>query len=213
MTDPQTTLDDVLYWLSLEESKPTAALISEYRTRFPQFAEAITAFALDLSVDSLRAPIPEAVENDDAPSDTVMRAISNFQNLLYQKKNSAHNGLLLKHGPEVTSGVNPFKSLSVPKFKELAREVGANTVFATKLRNRQIVFETIPTTLMLRVAEKLDVPLDYVSSYLSAQPSYETTQLFHKAIDKPIRQPQETYEQAVRTSQLSPEQQKDLLSL
>jgi hypothetical protein len=213
MNNSQTTLDDILYWMALEESQPTAALISDYRTRFPQHEDAITEFALDLTVDRLRSPMPEATSgDDDTPSDAVMRAISDFQNRLYEK-NVATRAPASEERTEAHAEVDPFRSLTVPQFKQLARDLGANTVFATKLRYRQIVFETIPTTLMLRVAEKLDVPFDCISSFLSAQALYSTTQLFHKALGKPIRQPQETYEQAVRTSKLAPEQERDLLSL
>ena len=85
MSEPQALSSDVLYWFSLEQPKPTAALIDEYRKRFPQYADDITDFALDLALDSLRTEAAELDADDLAkpPSVAVMRSISHFQNVRF----------------------------------------------------------------------------------------------------------------------------------
>jgi transcriptional regulator with XRE-family HTH domain len=215
MTKPQPSLSDVLYWFALEEVEPTADLINDYRLRFPLYADAIADFAIELSVDALRTVETEtALGLTDPPSNAVMRAISDFQNLRYEEKHRSNEERPAQAIRETTARANPFKQLaSHHQYRQFASDVGISNQFALKLKERQIAFETIPAAFTQRIATSLGVPVDILAAYLSAPPSSEASALFYKAVDKPVRQPQETFEQAVRTSNMSPTQQQHLLSL
>ena len=216
MSNSQQPLSDVLYWFSLEEDKPTAALVDEYRARFPEYAEAITQFAIELAVDALGPDIPP-LDVDTVvgpPSSVVMRSISEFQNALYQAKEERRSDDV-EASSKVASDltVNPFSSLDSTDFRRLARELGANSIFIAKLRDRLIVPETIPIALTQRVARELDVSADLVMAHFCAKPARGPTAVYYKAVDKPVALTQERFEEAVRTSGLTPEQQTQLLEL
>jgi len=217
MSTPQQPLSDVLYWLSLEDAKPTAAIIDEYRDRFPEYAEEITDFALDLALDALvpDTPSPDVETLAGPPSCLVMQSISDFQNARYQAANEkqANDVPSVSSAESANAIANPFSSLESKQFKELTQKIGANTVFVAKLRDRQIVPKTIPIGLMQYVAKELNVSTDVLIAHLSEKPAQALSGVYYKAVDKPSPQAQETFEEAVRTSGLSPEQQERLLRL
>ncbi|HEY1653711.1 MAG TPA: hypothetical protein VGF86_01200 [Candidatus Tumulicola sp.] len=215
MTNPQQPLSDVLYWLALEESKPTAALIDEYRERFPEYAEAITEFALELAVDALRPELTDFdVETVTAPPSTVvLKSISHFQNTRYQvaKERRVNDAPSISEAENALPIANPFSKLNVDQFRRLARDLDTTSIFVAKLRDRQIVPASIPPAFTQRVATKLGVPVDLVIAHFFAKETQGPTRVYYKAVDKPTRQPQETFEEAVRNSNLLSEQQERLL--
>jgi hypothetical protein len=217
MSNPQQPLSDVLYWLSLEDAKPTAAIIDEYRSRFPEYTQEITDFALDLAFDALilDAQSPDAETLAGPPSNLVMKSISDFQNARYQAANEqqANSVASVPIAKTAVAIANPFTSLDSMRFRELTRNLDANTIFVAKLRDRQIMPTTIPRGLTQFVARELNVPTDVVIAHLSAKPAQALSGTYYKAVDKPSPQAQETFEEALRTSGLSPEQQQRLLSL
>jgi hypothetical protein len=115
VSNSQQSLSDVLYWFSLEEEKPTAALVDEYRSRFPEYADAITKFAIELAVDALGLDVPSLDVETVAgpPSSVVMQSISNFQNARYQaEKEKRSNDLeAFSKAQSVVAITNPFSSL------------------------------------------------------------------------------------------------------
>jgi len=216
MSNPQLSLNDVLYSFALEQPKPTAELIDEYQDRFPQYADAIAEFALELALDALRPDVPDLDAETAAapPSAEVMRSISHFQNARYHAtKERASADASSASNAQRASPINPFNALDVSQFRRLASDVDANLVLVAKLRDRQIVPETIPAAFSQRVAARLGVPVDVLFAHLSEKPRQDFQRVYYKAIDKPTRQPQETFEVAVRTSGLSSEQQERLLEL
>jgi hypothetical protein len=216
MSNPQQPLSDVLYWLSLEDTKPTAAIIDEYRVRFPGYAEEITEFALDLALDALvpETPTPDVKGIAGPPSSLVMQAISDFQNARYQVAHSKQDNVPFESSAEdAISIVNPFTSLDSDQFRALTLRIDANTVFVAKLRDRRIMPNTIPMGLTQIVAKELNVSTDVLIAHLSAKPAQAFSGVYYKAIDKPLIQIQETFDNAVRTSGLSAEQQERLLRL
>jgi hypothetical protein len=53
MTATQTSLRDAMYAMSLAKAVPDAELLDEFARRYPQHADALTEFAIELAVDSL----------------------------------------------------------------------------------------------------------------------------------------------------------------
>ena len=216
MSNRQLSLDEVLYAFSLEASKPTAALIDDYRQRFPAYADAITEFATDLALDALR-PVDMDLDPVDVlqpPSPAVMRAISHFQNARFQ---AAKRPIGTDDAPtanaERASPANPIGRLDATRMRRLADNLDVNVLLVMKLRDRQIVPDTIPTAFCQRVAGELGISVDAFNAHLFAPPIYDERGTFYKAVDRHQATAQETFADAVRASGLSPEQQNRLLNL
>lgn len=208
MTNTSKDLSEVLYALALAMPVPDAKKLDEFVRRYPQHAEALTDFAVQLA---LEAGEEGDVEGDQAAdgsvSQAVSLAISHFQNLAFELEKSS--------GPGAAEAVaNPFASLSKESFRAFAETLGANTVFVMKLRDRQIEPDTVISRPgFCRVAaDGLGEPVDVMIAHLQARPAMPAHQRF-KADEKPSMPKRETFEEAVRNSGLTPEQQQRLLDL
>ena len=208
-------LRDVLYDFSLAKRVPDAQLLDDFVRRFPQYADSLTEFAIELAMDALR-PEPEldaeAAIDLNRVSPDISRVMSRFQNRLYAVRQAAKPTSNPAPLPEVTNAPNPFAELSRAAFRALADRIGANAVFVTKLRDRQIKLETIPSSFLQCLADTLNTPLDLVTAYLAA-PSTSTSRQFYKADDKPDDSQQQSFVEAVKSSGLSEAQQHQLLRL
>lgn len=208
-------LRDVLYEFSLAKRVPDAELLDDFVRRFPKYADSLTEFAIELAMDALR-PEPEVDSKAEIDlnhvSPVVSRAISRFHNRLHAVRRAtkqANNHALL---PETANALNPFTELSRAAFRTLADRIGANTVFVAKLRDRQIKPDTIPIGFLRCLAETLNVPLALVTAHFAA-PSMSTSSQFYKADDKPDGNQQQNFFEAVKSSGLSEDKQRQLLSL
>ena len=217
---PKRTLEDALYILSIEKDVPDAAVLDKVIRVFPEYAEELTDFAIDIALDCLRS---RSQENEalsqpaqlGAVSPAVSRAMSRFQNRLHAAQtlpvsNQAKQAL-------VTSRVNaevknPFLQLNRDQFRSLADRTGTNSTFVAKLRDRQIVASTIPPRFRSKLADEMEVPLELVIAHLEASPVAPQGQ-FYKAAGKPHTVAQQTFVEAVRGSGLSKGQQNALLEL
>jgi hypothetical protein len=220
ITMPKRTLQDALYTLAIEKAVPDAAVLDDVIRTYPQFAVELTDFAIDIAIDSFRNLVRE---NDMAApsahlgevSPAVSRAISRFQNRLHALRTVSHsspsNENALATGFDLAAG-NPFAQLSRAEFRDLAQRLGVNTVFVSKLRDRQIQADTIPVKFQDALANEMGAPLDLVVAHLGATQAAPRGQFF-KAEGKPQTPAQQTFEEAVRGSRLSQNQQDALLGL
>ena len=110
--------------------------------------------------------------------------------------------------------INPFEGIGRQEYRDFVKRIGVNSVLVNKLRDRQIQTETIPEGFKRRVAEELDVPFTAIDAHFAASggPASASPQFF-KADDKPSRDRSQSFEDAVRNSGLTDEQQQYLLSL
>ena len=119
------------------------------------------------------------------------------------------------HGRLATTGEqaeNPFAQLSRPDLRLLGQRLNANTVFVLKLRDRLIESETLTEGFKRRVADELKVPLDLVIAHFEGQ-STVGAQVHYKSDQKPEVIKKQTFEEALRSSGLTDEQQNYLRSL
>jgi hypothetical protein len=209
-------LRDVLYALSLAQAIPSAELVDEYVRRYPEYAEALVDWAIELAVDALRTSEAcqeeHSVLDNDGPSPAVLRAVSHFQNTLFKSKHSsglAETSSRLRNKP--TS--DPFSALDRTHYRALASAINANSVFLGKLRDRQIDPSTMTEGFQRRVAEELRVAPDVIVAYLCSERSSRLARQFYKADQKPESYAQESFEAAVHSSGLTSEQRAYLLSL
>lgn len=207
-------LREAFYVLSTTQDVPDARLLDDVVSRYPQFGEELTDFAIAIAVDALRGDrvveAAEAAVDPNTVSPAVSRAMSHFQNRLHAVTTGATEAESAR--ANVADAPNPFMGLSRDEFRAFALRLNANTVFVGKLRDRQIDPATMTIGFMTRVAEELKAPPDVLIAHFSARQVAPTGQFF-KAEGKPSNGAQQSFEEAVKSSGLSEAQQKFLLEL
>jgi hypothetical protein len=186
-TNPPTPLRDVLYAFSLAKPIPDARLLDEFVRRYPE------------------------QEAEPLVSAAVSRAMSRFQNRLFALRHGEAAGSATS--PIASSSVeNPFAALDRAAFRGLAKRMDVSTLFVAKLRDRQIDPDTMTRGFRERIAGELSVPLDVVVAHFAAQAEAQPRQ-FYKAEQKPAVVARQSFEEAVRSSGLTAEQQRHLMSM
>ena len=208
-------LREAFYALSMAQRMPDAELLDDVVRRYPAYANELTEFAIELALDALRgdasADAAEAALDPAQVSPAVSRAMSRFHNRLHAIRTGA---AAREPARPAEAPSNPFAALSRDEFRGVARRLGANSVFVAKLRDRQIASGTMSDGFRRRVADELKVPLEVVVAHfaMSGGASMATRQFF-KADAKPDTAGQQSFEEAVRSSGLTDDQQQHLLSL
>lgn len=207
---------EALYTLAMAATPPDAQVLDEVVRQYPQFADALTDFAVELALDFLKEAASDATVADvdtGAVSPAVSRAVSRFHNRVYALRQAAAT-TVTHRALASTSAVNPFAHLSREDFRAVARAIGATTVFVAKLRDRQIDPDTMPYRFKRLVSHEVNVPVDVLSAHLGATGDPAGTRgQFYKAPEKPTHNQRQSFADAVKNSGLTAEQQRRLLSL
>lgn len=207
-------LREAFYALSAAQEIPDAKLLDDLVRQHPLYGAELTQFAIALAVDALRGNhASEEAEAEIDPtivSPAVSRAMSHFQNRLHAVTAGAPQAV--NEPATVPDAPNPFSGLSRGEFRGFAGRLNANAVFVGKLRDRQIYPDTMTSGFRKRVADELTAPIDVVVAHFAARPPTPTGQYF-KAEGKPLVGAQQSFEEAVRNSGLTEEQQRFLLGL
>jgi hypothetical protein len=107
---------------------------------------------------------------------------------------------------------NPFAALDRQGFRALVSQLDVNSAFLSKLRDRTIEPISIPRAYCRHLAQEMDEDADAMAAHLYApQESVAAGRQLYKAEGKPAATRQ-SFEEAVKTSGLSEEQQRRLLS-
>lgn len=208
-----TPLRDAIYALALAKPVPDAELLDEFARRYPQYADALTDFAIELAIDALQHGDDDRdiSADPDAISAVVSRVMSRFQNRLFeisQKQAAAE-----PPARAATASIqNPFSALDREGFRALVSRLDINAAFLSKLRDRNIDPVTIPRGYCRHVAEEMDEDIETMTSHLYAPPEAAGARQYYKASGKPTVTARQTFEQAVHNSGLTDEQQRRLLS-
>ena len=80
----EASASDVMYEFSLAKPIPDADLLDQCVRRFPQHAAALTDLAISIVLDAARPDEEDVTEVDTPLSPAVSRAMSRFQNRLYE---------------------------------------------------------------------------------------------------------------------------------
>ena len=217
LTAGEPSLREALYEVSIAKHLPDAQVLDDVVRRYPQFAEDITDFAIELALDALRgeaaADAAEATVDPSNISPAVSRAMSRFHNRLHALHRESEKVSVERALPWKSVG-NPFAGLDRQKFRAFAKQIGANFVFVAKLRDRQIEPETMTAGFKRRVADELDVSFAAIDAHFSASGgSASASPQFYKSDEKPSHDQRQSFGDAVRNSGLTDEQQQYLLSL
>ena len=209
--NPTVVLKDVLYEFTLAKAVPDAELLDDFIRRYPEHAAALTKYAVDLALDPVpedeAASVPATLET----SPTVSRVMSRFQNQLFKIK-QAEAAQVQKTSSLDTEEENPFAALDREGVHQIIKNIEANTVFYIKLRDRGVEPNSISDGFKKRLAEELHTSFKSVEAHFAARQQVQGGQ-FYKADQKPEMGSQQSFEEAIRTSGLTDEQQRHLLSL
>jgi len=203
------SLQDALYALALAKPVPDAAVLDDLVRRYPHYAAQLTDMAVELALEALADRDEKPLLGDvSGTSPAVSRAMSRFQNRLYAVT-KARQPANINTAPE---SPNPFASLDRAELRGLGSRIGCNTVFALKLRDRVIDPETMTEGFRRHVADTMKAPLDVVIAHFVGR-SAMAAHAHYKAEQKPETGRKQSFEEAVRSSGLTAEQQAFLLSL
>ena len=184
--------EEVLLAFSVEPTHDRETL-ERYLTEYPEHARALVACSIELMVDATRS-----VETVATSDNAVDRAWQRFQSVVSQ--------------PEEVSVLNPFATLNPAAFKSLAKKLGINNLLLIRVRDRAIIAATIPRRFVQRLASELGATTDAVMDYLRSPPAMVSGHSFRSTV-KPAVTEQISFEKAVETSQLTPDQQDALKAL
>ena len=184
--------ESVLMAFSMEPRHGRETL-ERYIREYPQHATAL----IDCSIDLLHEP-----PADDAPATVVSdsavdKAWQRFERAVQQ--------------PDAEVA-NPFAKLNTSSFKSLARSLDVSNLFLMRVRDRAISATAIPARFVEKLASELGSTAQAVGAYLQGPPGMVSGHAFRSSM-KPSVGEQITFDQAVATSQLTPEQQATLKAL
>lgn len=208
-TSPATPLDDVLHAFAMAKAVPDPETLEEFTRNYPEYADALTDFAVQLLLDDAIPDEAEEIGDSETVSPAVSRAISYFQNAVYEVEKKSAAPL---HSVPQTK--NLFADMDRARFRSVASSLHANNTFMIKLRDRMIEPDSLisRTGFCQKVAQELGEPIDLVVAYFKGEQVIARGQHF-KSDKKPAVSRRETFEEAVRNSGLTPEQQSYLLGL
>jgi hypothetical protein len=209
----QTSLRDAKYAMSLAKAVPDADLLDDFTRRYPQYADALTEFAIELAIDSLmhRSDEEDVPADAEAISAVVSRVMSQFENQLYERRQAR---AAIPPARAATASVeNPFAALDRQGFRALVSQLDVNSAFLSKLRDRTIEPISIPRAYCRHLAQEMDEDADAMAAHLYAPQEFVAAgRQLYKAEGKPAAAARQSFEEAVKTSGLSDEQQRKLLS-
>lgn len=205
---PPTSLEDALYALSLESERLDASILDAFVRRYPCYARELTDFAVELAIDTLRFPNEQVdlADDEEIASPAVQRAVSHFQNRLYEETQKSRSATL-------KAAQNPFQELPFDEVGPLLDKLSINNVFFMKLRDRQIEPDTIPAAFIEEAAAELPVSVPVLSEHFNAPQDLVAAPQRYKADGKPRADLRQTFSDAVQSSSLTDEQVRRLLSL
>jgi hypothetical protein len=184
--------ESVLTAFSMEPSHDRETL-ARYISEYPQHATAL----IDCSMDLLQEPPADDVPTNEATDSAVDKALQRFERAVQQPDREF---------------ANPFAKLSTSSFKSLARSLGVSNLFLMRVRDRAIRAATIPARFVDRLASELGATVQSVGAYLQSPPRMASGQAFRSSASPSVGE-QITFDEAVATSQLTPEQQATLKAL
>jgi hypothetical protein len=184
--------DEILMEFALDESGGSVReRLAKFVALYPEHASALSRLALDL-------------EDFDAAPEAELCAASQAE------QSKAIDAALA--GIEEPALADPFVSASPQQLRELATALDANVVFVACLKDKMIDVATMSEGFLSAVARFFSSSLERVRASLSEPPRLAPAMEF-KAKGKPGGAQKQSFEEALRSSGLSDEQQEKLRSL
>jgi len=179
--------EEVLLAYSVEPTHNRATL-ERYLTKYPDHANALVDCALELIT------LPTQVSPIWLSESAVEGGWQEFQSAMGSASES------------------PFAKLSPSAFKKLAGRLHINNLLLLRIRDRAIRAGSIPGEFARQLATELGVSAKNVMGYLEGPPQLSAASSFRSTV-KPEALAQIDFSDAVKSSQLTTEQQRKLLAM
>lgn len=209
--------NDVLYEFALAYNHPDAQQLDDFARRFPRHADALTTLAIELALECRAGDgraMPDHPEQDAETAAILSRAMSRFQNRLYTVR--ASQSTIISNGRTSAGHApaprNPFSSRSREQIRVLAMSLDVSPLFLKRLRDREIRSDTMTPGFIHYVALRLEEPDSVIAVHFRAKGQIPA-HIHFKSVEMPAVRPLLTFEEAVRGSSLTSEQQARLLAL
>jgi hypothetical protein len=199
MTDPNRTedRDKVLFAFHQECEHPTAEQISEWVSRFPQFAQDIRAHAAVAWDWAMQKGLPDETIDDSL----VARAYSRALNVIFNEQNSA----TVNAGDRSSQTFQQILNASGKEVYQLARELDIDRGVLADMFNGWM-FQPLCKRLVNEVVSRLNITLDAFDSAFRL--ALKQPYLGHAKSDKPPRVKPRSCEEIIRSSNMSPERKR-----
>ncbi len=191
------TLDDVLNEFVAEYERPTSEALEMWVGRYPQFRRELIDFVATWAEQMMLPESPDLTADEEER--IVDRVMSHALNVSFNRDGEAQPRRPDENAISSLTGEAKNAGMSVADF---AKGCGLDLVLITKLNNRQILAETIPSRLVSHIAQLVGRTADGVMEYLGGPPQL-LSELSFLAKNKPRRLERESFADAVRTSSLS----------
>jgi hypothetical protein len=209
ITRSATPLDDAIYALAQIGPDLDATSLDSLVRRYAEHAGTLTELAIELVLDALEEGQGEVVEPQTPDMiAAVSQAMSHFHNQLYVVEAKARAA----QAQTLARPQNPFASWGRDELRAFGVRLGANTVFAMKVRDCQIEADTMTLGFKKHVAEAAMAPLELIVAHFAGD-SRVAAQTRFKSDQKPEVGKKQTFDEALRTSRLTEQQQAFLKSL
>ncbi|WP_144141046.1 hypothetical protein [Paraburkholderia sp. BCC1884] len=194
-------LQEILLQFSVERGIPDASLLLKYVQKYPEYSHVLTEFAASLVKDSFADPKETAAPVDDL---VVKAATARYQAYLARVEQPEETAA-------ATGGMaeNPLERLSREQFSGLAQYLKVPLPFVSKLRDRAIQLESIPSAFIARLVGYLQLPESTIVSHLRAEP--HLVGLAAIDVDGKIARERLSFSDGLRAVGLNSEQIKSLM--
>lgn len=182
--------EDVLYAFSIESVKDNLTL-NKYLEKYPQYREEL----VDLSIDLFLSPSSEEALKGKTTSQNAELAWEKFQTMLAQPAEQL----------AIEELKDPLVDLNKQQFKDLAKKLNLSRLLLTRLRDRTIVYSSIPQKFIKTLSNAVGVSVEHISASLLGSPRVSVAENF-KADGKPSASSQMSFDEAIEASNLSEEQ-------
>ncbi|WP_420993635.1 hypothetical protein ACKI2N_015645 [Cupriavidus sp. 30B13] len=152
------TLEEVLLQFSTEQDLPDERLLKAYVSQYPEFERELLQCAAVLVQVRLRGDTEPVLAHDPVAE----WAISRFHNLRFGAQAAA------KAEPNVVAAGNPIARLDSGGYSELMTQLGVPSSFIKKLRDRQVLPNTIPAAFVKRLARLLAISISELEAHFRA---------------------------------------------
>lgn len=191
------TLDDVLNEFVAKYERPTSEALETWVRRYPQFRRELIDFAAAWAEQMV---LPEAPEfTADEEERIVDRVMSHALNVSFTRDGEAQ---ARPPGETAIGSLTSEAKNAGMNVADFARSCGLDLVVVTKLNNRQILPETIPSRLVGHIARLVGRTAESVREYLAGPPQLVSALSFLSK-KKPKQFERESFADAVRASSLS----------
>lgn len=208
--------DDVLYQFAMSYQHPDARELDDFVRLHPSHAGALTALAIELALEQASLAGESALE-DCAQADVeaeamLSRAMSRFQNRLYAVRSTKTAATSEDDATSLLVPRDLFGWRSRDEMTSLGAKLGVSQLFLKRIRDREIRADTLTSGFVGFIAQVLNESQDSVLYHFAGRAQVGAHQYF-KSLVAPAAGRQLTFEEAVRNSGLTTEQQARLLAL